>query len=278
MRLLVVEGNDRATSDSIVTLGGRAYSGAYAALLHNLSDGAAACTIVYPSEQGRDCLPTGTRLSEFDGAVWTGSAMSVYENRPEVHAQLDLARECFDNGVPVFGSCWGLQVGVTALGGKVRANPKGMEFGIAKRVTVTERGADHPMFAGKAHAFEAFAVHRDETEALPAGAEVLASNDMSDVQAIAVERGGISFWGVQYHPEFDFKTMAVTGKRLRKRLLRDHVFPSGDALDETVTAFESLQTGSGTCLPDGEPIGEAVFDEAIRRREIANWLHYLERR
>ena len=34
----------------------------------------------------------------------------------------------------IFGSCWGLQVLVTAAGGKIRKNPNGLEAIIAKNI------------------------------------------------------------------------------------------------------------------------------------------------
>jgi GMP synthase (glutamine-hydrolysing) len=43
-------------------------------------------------------------------------------------------------GVPVWGSCWGLQIATVALGGSVRRNPRGRELAIARAITVTEAG------------------------------------------------------------------------------------------------------------------------------------------
>ena len=37
---------------------------------------------------------------------------------------------------------------------------------------------------------------------LPEGAVRLAGNGHSEVQAFAIDRDGIDFWGMQYHPEF----------------------------------------------------------------------------
>ncbi len=69
--------------------------------------------------------------------------------------QIELAKAVFAAGVPFFGSCWGLQVAVTAAGGEVRANPRGREFGFARRILLTEAGREHRLFAGKPAAFEA---------------------------------------------------------------------------------------------------------------------------
>ena len=60
--------------------------------------------------------------------------------RPSVTRQIDFARAAFAAGVPVRGSCWGLQLAVAALGGSVRRNPRGRELPIARAITVTEAG------------------------------------------------------------------------------------------------------------------------------------------
>ena len=50
---------------------------------------------------------------------------------PPIINQIDLAKELFTKKNKIFGSCWGLQVLVTAAGGKIRKNPKGLEvFGL----------------------------------------------------------------------------------------------------------------------------------------------------
>src|SRR5262249_28033888 len=46
-------------------------------------------------------------------------------------------------------SCWGLQVAVTAAGGRVRRNPRGREFGVARRIELGEAGGRHGEVTGK---------------------------------------------------------------------------------------------------------------------------------
>lgn len=261
-RVLVVEGNTAAASARIAAHGGRPYAESYGALLESMAP-ALRCDIVRPADGDVDC-----GLEAYAGVAWTGSALNVYDAIPEVRRQLALADRVMAAGLPVFGSCWGLQVFVTALGGKIRPNPRGREIGVAEAIQLTPEGAAHPMYAGKARSFGAFAVHQDETETLPEGAVVLAGNAMSAVQAIAYERGGVRFWGVQYHPEFDAAAMAVTYRRLAKILTAEGVAPDEQAACAIAGLYDAAAAGEAEG-PLAEP---AVADAVLRTRELRNWL------
>jgi GMP synthase (glutamine-hydrolysing) len=67
-----------------------------------------------------EALPFGITLSDFDGVIFPGSPLHIYDPDPCVSRQIDFARAAFAAGVPVWGSCWSLQVAVVALGGSVR--------------------------------------------------------------------------------------------------------------------------------------------------------------
>jgi GMP synthase-like glutamine amidotransferase len=104
------------------------------------------------------------------------------------------------SGKPVIGACWGVQTAAVALGGKVGANPKGSEIGLAT-IELTAEGVAHPLFAGSPRRFATPTFHRDHITQLPAGAVLLASSEVSPVQAIEVRTGGVDFTGFQFHPE-----------------------------------------------------------------------------
>src|SRR5436853_1790351 len=182
-RLLVVEGNTAEMRGKQVDAGGRVMSEGYADLLRHLLP-QAVVDICYPADPGAN-LPIGG-LDGYDGVAITGSALNVYGGGPEIERQIELAREVLRAKTPLFGSCWGLQVVTVAAGGVVRANPKGREIGIARRIALTPAGRDHPMYAGKASVFDAVTVHLDEVETLAPGTTVLASNAQSYVQSVAI--------------------------------------------------------------------------------------------
>jgi GMP synthase (glutamine-hydrolysing) len=219
-------------------------------------------------------LPQGLQLGDFDGAWLSGSPLNVYKpEQPTVREQLGLARAIWDAGVPAFGSCWGLQLMTAALGGTVHLNPNGREIGVARRICPTDAGRAHPLYAGKAQAFDALCSHEDEVATLPPGAELLASNAVSRVQAMAVRDGEKSFWGVQYHPEFDFASVAAiiglrTDRHLEEGLARD----VGE-VDTIVSDFHALAKGlARKDLVWKYGLHADVLDPAVRTAEFGNWL------
>jgi len=270
VRILVVEGNVAAMrARQTAALGYDAATG-YGNVLRQLDPGVR-CDIVRPAD-GPTQLPAAAALADYDGVAMTGSALNVYAGGGAVERQVELARAVFAAGVPFFGSCWGLQVAVTAAGGEVRPNPRGREFGFGRRITLNAAGAAHPMYSGKPAVFEAPTVHRDDIAALPAGAQVLASNDMG-LQAAAFTIGRCDFWGVQYHPEYDYADIAAAAERYGQTLVQEGMFRDAPALHTFAEELRELQT-----RPDDAPLlwrhglGPAMRERGLRLLELSNWL------
>lgn len=268
--ILIVEGNPPIANARVMEHGARPYGPAYADVLRALEP-VLRFTIVEPCVQGPDVLPDGVTFADFDGVAWTGSALNVYEDDPMITSQLRLADKIFSAGLPVFGSCWGLQLCTTALGGKVRLNPKGRELGVAENIRVTEAGATHPLLAGRPSVFSALAAHRDEVEELPPGGVLLASNPMSDVQALAVEANGVDFLGTQYHPEIDHITIAAIIKRTGDSLVREGLFPDRTSWEATAELLPTLDEPNAV-PPPGPYAAPEVRTLESRALELANWL------
>jgi GMP synthase (glutamine-hydrolysing) len=217
-------------------------------------------------------LPAGVGLEDYHGVTMTGSALNIYNGGAPVSRQIALAQAVFAAGVPFFGSCWGLQVAVTAAGGEVRANPHGREFGFARRILLNDAGREHPMFTDKPAAFEAPTIHRDSIAALPPRATVLADNDFG-VQAASFECGRSTFWGVQYHPEYDYVDIAAAAQRYGQTLVAEGMFPDMISLDAFAAELRTLQTDpSARTLLWKHGLGPAMRSEALRLAEIRNWL------
>jgi GMP synthase (glutamine-hydrolysing) len=269
-RLLVIEGNTAEARAKQAQAGGTVLSEGYAALLRGLLPGAAV-DICYPADPGAN-LPGGD-LDGYDGVAITGSALNVYDGGPAIDRQIELARAVMASRTPLFGSCWGLQVITVAAGGAVRANPKGREIGIGRRIGVTAAGHDHPMYTGKAGTFDAVTVHLDEVETLAPGTTVLASNAHSNVQAAEISYDGGVAWGVQYHPEFSLADIAVIIRRYGSQLVREGFFADIAARDAYTADLEMLQH-----QPSLKPIAwrygidDTVLDARVRTAEIANWV------
>ena len=181
----------------------------------------------------------------------------------------------FEAGVPCFGSCWGMQVAVTATGGRVRPNPRGREFGFARRIVLNEAGRAHAMYRGKPAVFEAVTVHRDDIEQLPPGAIELAANDMG-LQALELRHGRGIFWGVQYHPEYSCAEIGATALRYAPVLLQEGLFEDRAELERFVAGLRTLNDrpqDPRLCWQHG--LGPALQDAALKLAELRNWLEFL---
>jgi len=269
-RILIVDGNvAEVRARQTAALGydsGAGYARALKRLLPELH-----CDIIRPAD-GPPVFPAGATLESYDGVTITGSALNIYHGGEPVERQIEVAKAVFATTVPFFGSCWGLQIAVSAAGGLVQRNPRGREFGFARRIELTDAGRDHPMFRGKPSVFEAPTIHRDEIATLPTGAVTLATNDMG-LQAATFRYGRATFWGVQYHPEYDYADIAAAGERYGQTLVDEGLFSDVRAIGDFATELRTLQaepTNGPLLWKHG--LGRAVSDPALRLLEIRNWL------
>ncbi|HEX3391543.1 MAG TPA: glutamine-hydrolyzing GMP synthase [Solirubrobacteraceae bacterium] len=123
------------------------------------------------------------------GIVLSGGPASVYApGAPR------LQRELLELGVPVMGICYGMQLLVHELGGRVEQAEVG-EFGRSD-LTVSEPGV---LLAGMPKEQTCWMSHRDTVFEAPAGFTALASSTASPVAA--VEDTGRGIYGIQFHPE-----------------------------------------------------------------------------
>jgi GMP synthase (glutamine-hydrolysing) len=221
-----------------------------------------------------EVLPPGVALADFDGVMMPGSPLHIYDPEPAVTRQIDFARAAFAARVPVWGSCWGLQLATVALGGTVRRNPRGRELPIARAIAATEAGQDHPLLASRPAVFDALCSHLDEVETLPPNSEILAANEVSAIQAIATKTPyGGSFFGTQYHPEHTLSVSAALMEIRASELVdegfaakRDEVLAM--AVDYRVLAAEPTRRD----LIWRYGIASEIIDPLRRTTEIGNWL------
>lgn len=275
-RFLVVDGYHAEGRAELVEAGVSNAGALYAATLAKCCPGAEA-DVIRPAEDGA-ALPDGAGLEDYDGVAWTGSSLTAYDDDPRVRVQIDLARACFEAGVPAFGSCWGAQIAVLAAGGEVRANPRGRELGIARKISLTPEGRGHPMYEGKAGTFDAFASHLDEITGLPPGALCLASNAHSRVQAVVVSHRGGQFWAPQYHPELDLHEIARLIIARLDKLVAEGFFADREAGLAYAGRLEALhQDPSRADLAWQLAVDEDLLDEEVRLREVRNWIDRLVR-
>jgi GMP synthase (glutamine-hydrolysing) len=268
-RILIIDGNvAEIRARQIAALGYDSGNG-YAGVLRRI-DPSLRIDIVAAADGA--ALPSGVGLESYDGVTMTGSALNIYNGGAPITRQIDLAKAVFEAGVPFFGSCWGLQVAVTAAGGEVRANPRGREFGFGRRILQSAAGRAHPLFAGKPAAFEAPTIHRDEIASLPAGAVRLADNDFG-IQAASFTHANGTFWGVQYHPEYDYRDIAAAAERYGETLVTEGMFRDTAELTAFAAELRALQANpSDAALLWKHGLGPAMRTEGMRLLEIRNWM------
>jgi GMP synthase (glutamine-hydrolysing) len=269
-RILVIDGNvAEVRARQVAALGYDSGSG-YARVLRRI-DPSLQIDIVLAAD-AEPQFPAGVALADYGGVTMTGSALNIYNGGAPVTRQIELAKAVFAAGVPFFGSCWGLQVAVTAAGGEVRANARGREFGFARRILLTEAGRAHPLFHGKPAAFEAPTVHKDEITALPPGATTLAVNDFG-LQAAVFQYGRGTFWGVQYHPEYDYADIAAAAERYGDAFVTEGMFRDIHALKDFANELRVLQSNpADASMLWKHGLGPAMRSETLRMLEIRNWL------
>jgi GMP synthase (glutamine-hydrolysing) len=221
-----------------------------------------------------ESLPRGTTLTDFDGAMFPGSPLHIYDRTPSVTRQIDFARAVFAAGVPVWGSCWGLQLAVAALGGSIRRNPRGRELPIARAITVTEAGRAHPLLASRPAVFDALCSHLDEIETLPPNSQVLAANELSAIQAITAQTPwGGSFHGTQYHPEHTLAVSAALIEIRAAELVEEGFGTKPSEIVAIAADYRALAAASTRRdLIWRYGIASEIMDPIRRTTEIGNWL------
>lgn len=275
LRFLVIDGYTKAARDQLASGGASVAADLYVRMLQRWSPVGAECEICFASDPGAT-IPDLAALARFDGVTWTGCSLGCNDGSIEVDKQIQLQKDAYAAGIPSFGSCWAAQIAIVAAGGKVQANPRGREMGLARKISLTPEGRSHPLHEGRAAVFDAFTSHDDEITHLPPGALVLSGNAWTRVQSICVVHDQGEFWGVQFHPEFDLHELArLTFCRIEK-LMKHGFFRSEQAALDHVNDLEALhQDPSRKDIAWKLGIDADVMDERVRCLEVRNWIRRL---
>ena len=128
-------------------------------------------------------------LNSYDGLIWGGSSLNIYNDTPEIRRQIQFMKECQKKIKKILAICWGMQVAVTAAGGEVKKGTKGSHKGIAFDIEINERGLDHPLYKNKKKKFNTPAFNFDEVVTMPQNSVLLASIFLIITQAGLKPRG-----------------------------------------------------------------------------------------
>ncbi|MBA4756359.1 MAG: type 1 glutamine amidotransferase [Sphingobium sp.] len=212
----------------------------------------------------------------YAGFVISGSALHAYDNEPDVTRQIDWVRRVADAGLPILGSCWGLQICAVAGGGAVERNDAHAEMGFARKIVPTTDGLGHPLLTDRASAFDAPCIHYDHVSRLPEGSVLLASNSRCPVQAAVIPLGRSIAWGVQYHPEFDLPHLAEIYEGYGDDMVGGQFFDTRNMLDSHIADLR-IAAEAAVDAPVVWRLGidTDILDGSIRRTELRNWLRHL---
>ena len=201
------------------------------------------------------------KLKTYDGLIWGGSSLNIYDDTPEIRRQISFMKECFKSVKKILAICWGMQVAVTAAGGEVKKGVKGSHIGIANDIELTNEGLSNPLYKDKSHKFNTPAFNFDEVVTTPLGAIHLASNRVNKIQGLNFKSGVSEIWGLQYHPEITYTKM-VDIIKFRKDILikKRNRFKDEEEVNNHINFIE-------------EEI--KVSKKDLRMLELRNWLNII---
>ena len=171
------------------------------------------------------------------GIIFTGGPNSVYaEGAPQIDPAI------FEQGIPILGLCYGMQIMAHTLGGKVEAAEK-REFG----KTVTHFDHTAPVFKQLPEESVTWMSHVDYVAQMPEGFIKIAHTD--DCPIAAMMNTEKNLYAMQYHPEVNHSEKGVD---MLKNFLTEvcGCSESWTMANYAKTAIESIraQVGDGKVL------------------------------
>jgi len=124
------------------------------------------------------------------GIILSGGPASVYQpGAPHCDPAI------FELGIPVLGICYGLQLAMQTMGGRVERG-RAREYGKAE---LDLTAPDCPLFTGLDRTQTVWMSHGDKVTAIPAGFRPVARTNNTEFAAI--EHPERRLYGIQFHPE-----------------------------------------------------------------------------
>ena len=259
LKLLIVEGNTKEENLSFNAAGCVSQSQNFKQHIQKLEPNCE-IQVVEPGDD-RSILKVVSSLKKYNGIILTGSTLRVNENSNEIKKHIQFAKKCFESEKKIFAACWGLQITVTAAGGKCRVSPNGAHIGIAQDIQLTEEGKKHSLYSSKLHKFTTPAFNHDEVEVPPVNSVLLASDKINKFMALQFNVGKSEIWGLQYHPEIPYDYMIKLIKHRSKGLIDKKVFKDINEVNSHIEVIEKA---------------EIELKDDIRTLELKNWLNHIK--
>ena len=256
LNILIVEGNLREENDSFSEAGIPTHTESLKESLNHFTK-KLNFDVINPSSD-EDLQSIKSKLSSYDGLIWGGSSLNIYNDTPEIRNQIEFMKECQKNVKKILAICWGMQVAVTAAGGEVK-KAYSSNIGIANKITINDQGLHHPIYTGKDKLFNSPAFNFDEVVTLPKNAVCLASNEINKVQSLYFEVNNSKIWGLQYHPEITYEKMISLIEFRKDRLITNRkVFRDEKEIQDHISFIKNEIK---------------VSNKETRMIELKNWLN-----
>ena len=222
LNLLIVEGNNREDSKVFIKAAGATAADNLKNLVLNLEPNSK-IEIINPGkdEETKDALQN---MDSFNGIIFTGGAMRINDMTSEIKKHINFASNCFKYGKKILAICWGLQVCTIAAGGKVFPANKGAHIGIASNVKINNNGKKSLIYKDKKDFFTTPAFNFDEVVEIPDKATLLASDEINNVMGLYFNVRNSEIWGLQYHPDYEYRQMINLSNARKDKLLNNKVF------------------------------------------------------
>ena len=200
-------------------------------------------------------------LNKYDGLIWGGSSLNIYNDTPEIRRQISFMKECFKNINKILAICWGMQVAVTAAGGEVKKGVNGSHIGIANEVQLTDSGINNSFYKDKSKKFNTPAFNFDEVVTVPQNSVHLAFNKINNIQGLNFKSGVSEIWGLQYHPEISYEKMIDIIKFRKKALIENRKrFQNEDEINNHINFIKDEIK---------------ISEKNSRMVELRNWLNII---
>ena len=136
LKLLVVEGNLTEENRNFKRAGIETHTESLSDSL-NFFNKNINLDVVNPSSD-KNIMNKVKDLNKYDGLIWGGSSLNIYNNTEEIKRQIYFMRECQNKIKKILAICWGMQVAVKAGGGEVKKSSSGCHIGIANDIEINE--------------------------------------------------------------------------------------------------------------------------------------------
>ena len=151
IKLLIVEGNLQEENQNFKNAGIQTHTESLKDSLSHITKDIE-IDVVNPSADSK-ILENVKNLEKYDGSVWGGSSLNIYNDTNEIKRQIMFMKECQKRIKKILAICWGMQVAVVAAGGTVKKSTNGSHIGIAFDIELNSNGQKHPIYKGKKNKF-----------------------------------------------------------------------------------------------------------------------------